>query len=637
MWLQSLSCLTRISDHLQNKVKTDDNADGYLKLWIDLLRQLKELGLDDKEEVRLGTISTLFQSLDFYGHSLSLASWHDIIWTVIVPLLDETLSRCWHESLILGLESTANLFKNYLHSKIKNLDSFNDFWSRLSSILTQVVSTADAKSLSQALKSFIVILEVFGQDDITQEVYEVGWLTAKACLDVVRSKKEDKGYAQECLELLLKYMYSLSQSQGATWSDERCVHYITSVDFIITYPNTSNTRTDVDFLTPLQNQALRNLSSIETHNAHITSEVLNTLSQWSILAYDEHIVKEANVSFIALSKLIMNKISPFVKDHCMLNEHIVSSGSLVASIKVGMITRLDFRTDHSQALGTPMRIKYDCPPASKRDESTLWEIAQDQYCEYTLVVLDVLQQQKDIVRDQDYTSILAAMMETMRDSYKVDSSARRQAMHVHMELQGRWERHEVKLVDNFKHTLLPQLGDKRIPSLLVEELMATLCYATYPYLNPEDYNYGSLIEEITSPVERLSYYLFDVLFEICEEKSGPAELVAVTQRLVIDRCIKAFDRYCCDRDLRGPFPMARCRRYEIVYILNSLQSLLQSQKLGKALTSELKMALAKLLAVIHNDPFNPRINTAPSSIYNIESKQLSHNIHQLALNCLSNT
>ena len=67
-----------------------------------------------------------------------------------------------------------------------------------------------------------------------------------------------------------------------------------------------------------------------------------------------------------------------------------------------------------------MRIKYSCPPASKRDESTLWEIAQDQYCEYTLVVLDVLQQQKDTVQDQDYTSILAAMMETMRDSYKVD-------------------------------------------------------------------------------------------------------------------------------------------------------------------------------------------------------------------------
>ena len=130
-------------------------------------------------------------------------------------------------------------------------------------------------------------------------------------------------------------------------------------------------------------------------------------------------------------------------------------------------------------------------------------------------------------------------------------------MHVHMELQGRWERHEVKLVDNFKHTLLPQLGDRRIPSPLVEELLATLCYATYPYLNPEDYNYGSLIEEITSPVERLSYYLFDVLFEICEEKTGPAKLVPVTQKVVIDRCIKAFDRYCCDRNLRGPFPMAR--------------------------------------------------------------------------------
>lgn len=85
------------------------------------------------------------------------------------------------------------------------------------------------------------------------------------------------------------------------------------------------------------------------------------------------------------------------------------------------------------------------------------------------------------------------------------------------------------------------------------------------------------------------------------------------------------------------FNVHRCRRYEIVYILNKLHSLLISKKLDKTLVQDLKLTLAKLLAIIHNDPFNPRINSQPSSILNIESKQLSHNIHQLALNCLSNT
>lgn len=51
----------------------------------------------------------------------------------------------------------------------------------------------------------------------------------------------------------------------------------------------------------------------------------------------------------------------------------------------------------------------------------------------------------------------------------------------------------------------------------------------------------------------------------------------------------------------------------------------------------MKISLAKILAVIHNDPFNPRIKSEPTSIYNIENKQLSHNIHQLALECLSST
>lgn len=63
----------------------------------------------------------------------------------------------------------------------------------------------------------------------------------------------------------------------------------------------------------------------------------------------------------------------------------------------------------AQALSIPLRIKYSCPPASKRDDSTLWEIAQDHYCEFTHVVLEVLQQQKSeysfllrisLIRDQ---------------------------------------------------------------------------------------------------------------------------------------------------------------------------------------------------------------------------------------------
>lgn len=175
----------------------------------------------------------------------------------------------------------------------------------------------------------------------------------------------------------------------------------------------------------------------------------------------------------------------------------------------------------------------------------------------------------DSIRDEDYTSIVASMVEIMRDSYKVDRcverttvtlsdiSPRRLAMNEEIELQARWEKHEVKLIENFKRTLLPRLGDKRIPSTLTEQLIETLCNATYPYLNPEDYNYGSLIEEITSPVERLSYNLFDVLFEICEEKLGSVDLVPVVQRHVVSRCIASFERYCCDRNMRGPFPLSR--------------------------------------------------------------------------------
>ncbi|TIB85241.1 NGP1NT-domain-containing protein [Wallemia mellicola] len=499
--------------HLQNKIKRDSDNQAYLKLWIDLLKELKDLGLDDKEEVRLGTISTLFQSLDFYGHTLSSQSWEQIIWDVIIPLLDNTLSSGWHESLTLALDSTASLFKNYLHSNIKHLESFNKLWKHLCDILEQVMLVADNQLVSSTLKAFISIEEVFKQEELDNDIYQVSWNTSLKSFDIIKST--DSQFAQEGLELLLRFIKYHYDSQGSTWDDNRCVE------------------ADTDHLTPLQNQSLKCLASVEEHSDSIMSTVLEIFSEWASFAYDNDLVLNSRVSFVALSKHIMGNFTSYVRQYCLTGKKVITSSSLRASLI---------------ALSIPLRIKYSCPPASKRDDITLWEIAQDHYCEYTHVVLEILQQQKSIMEDDEQMNIIICLIEIMRDSFKVD---RRLAMNEPLERQARWEKHEVKLIDNFKDTLLPQLRNRNVPETLIDELIGVLCNATYPYLNPEDYKYGSLIEETTSPVERLSYYLFDVLFDICEEKLDLLDLVPIVQKHIISRCIASFERYCCDRDIRG--------------------------------------------------------------------------------------
>ena len=113
------------------------------------------------------------------------------------------------------------------------------------------------------------------------------------------------------------------------------------------------------------------------------------------------------------------------------------------------------------------------------------------------------------------------------------------------------------MIDNFKDTILPVLGDKRIPLNEVNNVVVALCKASYPYLNPEDYASGSLMNEVTSPIERLSYYVLDVIFDISERKIGPSNVVPTFQQHLVERCNGAFERYYKDRLIRNDYPLSR--------------------------------------------------------------------------------
>ena len=246
MWLQSLSCLTRISDHLQIKTKLkDENADKYMNLWISLLKEMKDLGLDDKEEVRLGTIQTLFQSLEFYGHALDIKTWSSIIWDVLIPLLDSI--RLWPESLTLVLESISNLFKNYLQSKIKNLSTFKQLWIHLLDTTIGILKNDNNKLSAVALKSILNIMDIFKQGSIDDEI----WRECHKCLnlsfEVLKSNSEHK-YSQEVIELLLKFVECVYDSQGIHWDYETHEILLNQIDELIVYPNWNSFRSDTDIL-----------------------------------------------------------------------------------------------------------------------------------------------------------------------------------------------------------------------------------------------------------------------------------------------------------------------------------------------------------------------------------------------------
>ncbi|KAG8951066.1 hypothetical protein FRC00_007450, partial [Tulasnella sp. 408] len=93
------SLLWGVSDSIQAKRKDVEKEPVYSSLWTFLLLELQGLCNDSRPEVRNGAIQTLFRTLQLYGATLSLETWDDVVWKVILPLLD-TLSISVKESAV---------------------------------------------------------------------------------------------------------------------------------------------------------------------------------------------------------------------------------------------------------------------------------------------------------------------------------------------------------------------------------------------------------------------------------------------------------------------------------------------------------------------------------------------------------
>ena len=143
------SLLWGVSDSIQAKRKDTEKEPEYSALWMFLLEELLGLCTDSRPEVRVGAIQTLFRTLQLYGGTLSLETWHECIWKIAFPLLelltqavrraspsqprsdspDPEVIAAWDDSKSLAFSSIGSLFSDFLVSKIAHLDSFADAWN----------------------------------------------------------------------------------------------------------------------------------------------------------------------------------------------------------------------------------------------------------------------------------------------------------------------------------------------------------------------------------------------------------------------------------------------------------------------------------------------------------------------------
>lgn len=642
------SLLWSVSDSIQAKRKDAEMEPEYSALWMCLLLEVLGLCTDARHEVRVGAIQTLFRAMQLYGATLTLDTWNDCIWKITFPLLDaisietrrsafepgallnsglatQSPEHAWDESKSLALQSIGSIISEFLVIKIMRLDSFSKAWSVFVTHVHDTVSL-DRRNLSPpALLCLGKVVKALSGADASlhvkvSEAWECVW---KACSDMgsmvlqggrsqispgTNTTQPHRAFTQESLVALVDVIrntrsISLTQTKKE-WPLQRLNRLMEILKGVLTYPNSTDYRPDVDGLSPVQVVVLDAIADINLTESGVPPLILRDLSEFSTLAFLAafHVPilsptspatpivtsSQKQVTYIALSK----KVMPLIVELYMRFKdelEIYEDGTLEAVFS---------------AYSIPIKLKYECPAPSKfGKDPPLWKTATTSFLR---IVTDSVRRMAafgDRISDTRVEGIWRQIIEVFRGGILADCTATESFS---LEDQEAEESFDLSLISSLEIDLVPHLGDTRVPDHLIAQLAKILHKGSQLYKSnmdlsrPDspstdtanasddsrdyhdfekvDLNIGTTAPGVLVPRERFSFWCFDLLFLICsnvtsDQESSRKRVAALCLPTLLDRCKTTMVSYVADEALRGNMPFPRAREDELLYVLRKVLDL----------------------------------------------------------------
>lgn len=242
------SLLWGVSDSIQAKRKDTGKEPEYSALWMFLLEELLGLCTDSRPEVRVGAIQTLFRTLQLYGATLSLETWHECIWKITFPLLelltqavrqippsqshsdsDSEVIAAWDDSKSLAFSSIGSLFSDFLVSKIAHLESFVDAWNAFLAHVRDSWVNDNRSITTPALRCLEKGLRAFSSADVglkgrvvesCERVWESCDTMGKELSEVPTTPTSEKPHIPFTQDSLVAYVDILNHTRALTRSLE---------------------------------------------------------------------------------------------------------------------------------------------------------------------------------------------------------------------------------------------------------------------------------------------------------------------------------------------------------------------------------------------------------------------------------
>ncbi|EJT47942.1 hypothetical protein A1Q1_03177 [Trichosporon asahii var. asahii CBS 2479] len=541
--LNAIGLLWNVSDAVQGDSK---------ELWLYLLTELLALARDQRLEVRSSAMQTLFRCVELYGSSLSSELWDKVFAQVVFPLMEAMRGD---ESQVLALTSVGNIFGQFL-PQIMALPDAKGVYQHLLDLLVKSWTSEPRKCGTAAVR---VLERVLSVAEKGSPLLPPSWDTFVALGRALKDPHEDP-YTQDNLVVLVK-VASLLHAK-LQWDDDKLKEFSNILRSLVTYSKSPDYRPDVDVMSPLQKDVAELVASSQL-GAHL---VLCDLAEFASLAY----VGSGNpkLSYVALSKFAMPKIfdvfAPVSSDKSLYEDETVE-----AILK---------------AFSLPIKLKYDCPPASKYgSDEPLWRTAMRTFVG---VLSHVVKGLDGELSEERYDAIWGTIMDVFSGVLLADSGE---------EPLPDDEEFILPLLNDMRTALFARLRDPRLKPAVVERFAETLRRASLLYHYDVEASGGTTAPAVNDDGEGVRYWAFDQLVagarrehgehgegseprnDSNDSKATATEGEEASRRvaaLFAPAVLKRFDltlrQFLDDAKLRGQMPFSRVREDELLYVLTHL-------------------------------------------------------------------
>lgn len=516
--------------------------------------------------------------------------------TSLQPDPDEDLTHSWNETAVVEIEGLSGLFTQWLDN-YKGNESLatmcQEFFGQLIGCLKRqslTVSNAVFTGMSKMLAE-IESLETLGKP-LLVKAWQL-WEDGNPAFHVDDSKRKNGN--QDSLMAFMLCLGQLLRLIGQNLQLEQTNLIMLQLRKCVIESNAAAYSTDIDRLTPVQEQVLEILKSIPTNNPELVPVLVGSIDGFVSLAYERTGQPSGkDQTYIALSKAAMDLLESCVARH----------------ITRPNINATDLVIKACSALAIPLHLKYRWqsegkgPPPWRKATST------------ALAILEM--SMPTILAPQDgkeYNSLFWEVVVRVNGGIVAADCAacpRRQEIF-------KDQLFDVDAFSRLHKLVIPTLGSSSIPDAIRRRyaesiFMNSIIHEPHPddLARPDQElleglrstHIGRVQDLPPSPRSKLSYKLLDELFGLVAVHSGSPERVRLAQAAAPYLILRAgliLKAYIMDHPLRGRMPQPWSQKKEMLYVLRKLIDLNSEPKAIPAapgITSERKKHLHRLYSLV---------------------------------------